>query len=56
MTAFDPKEVELYTTSAMLRVLLVNTAYNNHPASDREYIASNISALLTKTAGACAFG
>jgi hypothetical protein len=51
MTNLNPKEIEIYTTRSMLRVRLVNTIYNNDPASDREYLASTISALFTKTAG-----
>ncbi len=51
MTSLNPKEIEIYTTSTMLRVRLVNTVYNNDPASDREYLASTISALVAKTAG-----
>ena len=50
MTSLDPKGIELHATASMLRVLLVNTVYNNDPASDREYLASTISALLAKTA------
>src|SRR5271166_3847675 len=37
-------------TNSLIRVLLVNTAYNNHPASERDYVASTIAALLAKEA------
>ena len=49
VTSLNSKEIELHATSSMFRVLLVNTAYNNDPASDRDYLASTISALFAKT-------
>ena len=50
MTSLSPNEIEIHTTNTMLRIVLVNTVYNNDPASDREYLASTISALVNKNA------
>ena len=50
MTSLSPDEIDIHATNAMLRVVLVNTVYNNDPASDREYLASTISALVNKNA------
>ena len=50
MTALDHSEVKVQATNSLIRVLLVNTAYNNHPASERDYVASTIAALLAKEA------
>ena len=50
MTGLSPKEVEVHATNAMIRVVLVNTAYNGDRPSDREHLASTISALVNKNA------
>jgi hypothetical protein len=50
MTSLSPKEVEVHATNAMIRVVLVNTAYNGDRPSDREHLASTISALVNKNA------
>jgi hypothetical protein len=50
MTSLSPNEIEIHATNAMLRVVLINTVYNTDPASDREYLASTISALVNKNA------
>ena len=34
----------------MIRVVLINTVYNADPSSEREYLASTISALVRKNA------
>jgi hypothetical protein len=34
MTSLSPDEIDIHATNAMLRVVLVNTVYNNDPASD----------------------
>jgi hypothetical protein len=33
MTSLSPDEIDVHVTNAMLRVVLVNTVYNNDPAS-----------------------
>ena len=50
MTSLSPKEIEVHATKAMIRVVLVNTVYNSPPASERDYLASTISALVNKNA------
>ena len=50
MTSLGPNEIEVHATNAVIRVVLVNTAYNGDPSSEREYLASTISALLRKNA------
>ena len=50
MTALDHSEIKVQATNSVIRVMLVNTAYNNHPASERDYVASTIAALLAKEA------
>jgi hypothetical protein len=40
------KEIEVHTTNAMIQVVLVNSPYNAERASDREYLASTILALM----------
>ncbi len=37
-------------TLVMIRIVLVNTGYNNDPPPAREYLASTISALINKNA------
>ena len=48
MTSLDPKSVEIQATNTVVSVRLVNTLYNTGPASDREYLASTIAALIEK--------
>jgi hypothetical protein len=50
MTSLSPNEIEVHVTSAVIRVVLVNTVYNTDPSSDREHLASTISALVRKNA------
>jgi hypothetical protein len=53
MANLSPKEIEVHATNAMVRVALVNTDYNRNLPSgpaDREYLASNIAALMNKNA------
>ncbi len=50
MTALDHSEIKVHATHSVIHVLLVNTAYNNHPASERDYVASTIAALVAKEA------
>jgi hypothetical protein len=50
MTSLNPNEIEVHATNTMIRVVLVNTAYNGDRPSDREYLASTISALANKNA------
>jgi len=50
MTSLSPKEIEVQATSAMIRVVLVNTGYNDDPPQAREYLASTVSALMNKNA------
>jgi hypothetical protein len=50
MTSLSPNEIEVHVTSAAIRVALVNTVYNSDPSSDREHLASAISALVRKNA------
>ena len=51
MTSLNPNEIEVHATNAVIRVVLVNTVYNGDPSSEREYLASNISALVQKNTG-----
>jgi hypothetical protein len=46
LTSLSPKEIRVHVTSAMIRVELVNTGYNEDPPSGREYLASTIAALV----------
>jgi hypothetical protein len=48
MTSLDPKHIEIQATNAVVSVRLVDTLYNSGPASDREYLASTIAALIEK--------
>ena len=48
MTSLDPRQIEIRTTNAVVLVRLVNTLYNTGPASDRDYLASTIAALVEK--------
>jgi len=48
MTDLSPKEIEVHSKNAVIRVVLVNTGYNGDPPSHREYLASTISALVTQ--------
>jgi hypothetical protein len=48
MTSLDPKYIEIQATDTVVLVRLVNTLYNSGPASDREYLASTIAALIKK--------
>lgn len=50
MTSLNPKEIEVHVTLVMIRIVLVNTGYNNDPPPAREYLASTISALINKNA------
>ena len=50
MTSLSPKEIEVHATNAMIRVVLVNTGYNDDPPPGREYLASTVSALVNKNA------
>jgi hypothetical protein len=53
MADLSPKEIELHATNTTVRVVLVNTDYNHNLPSapaDREYLASNIAALMNKNA------
>jgi hypothetical protein len=53
MADLSPKEIEVPATNATIRVVLVNTDYNHNLPSgpaDREYLASNIAALIDKNA------
>ena len=52
MTSLDPKSVEVHVTVTVVSVRLVNTLYNTGPASDREYLASTVAALIEKDAKA----
>ena len=51
MADLSPKEIDVHATNTTVRVVLVNTDYNrNLPSApaDREYLASNIAALMNK--------
>ena len=48
MTSLSPKEIEVHATKAMIRVVLVNTGYNDDPPPGREYLASTVAALVNK--------
>ena len=48
MTSLDPKHIEIRATETVVSVRLVDTLYNSGPASDREYLASTIAALIEK--------
>jgi hypothetical protein len=53
MADLSPKEIEVHATNTIVRVVLVNTNYNHDVPSgpaDREYLASNIAALMNKNA------
>ena len=50
MTSLSPKEIEVHATKSVIRVLIVNSIYNQDPSSEREYLASTISALVKKNA------
>ncbi len=50
MTSLNPKEIEVHATHTVIRVVLVNTDYNKDRPSDREYLASTISALVRANA------
>jgi hypothetical protein len=50
MTSLAPHQIEVLSTVAFVRVVLVNTGYNGDPPSHREYLASTIAALITKKA------
>ncbi len=53
MADLSPKEIEVHATNTIIRVVLVNTDYNRDLPSgpaDREYLASNIAALMNKNA------
>jgi hypothetical protein len=53
MANLSPKEIEVRVTNAMVRVMLINTDYNHglpSASEDREYLASNIAALMNKNA------
>jgi hypothetical protein len=50
MTSLRPNEIEVHATRAVIRVMLINTVYNADPSSEREYLASTISALVRKNA------
>jgi hypothetical protein len=53
MADLSPKVIEVHATNTTVRVVLVNTVYNHRLPSapaDREYLASNIAALLNKNA------
>jgi len=51
MTSLGPKEIEVHVTTVMIRVVLINTGYNDDPPPAREYLASTVSALVNKDAG-----
>jgi hypothetical protein len=48
MTSLNPKEIEVHSKNAVIRVVLVNTGYNDDAAKHREYLASAISALMAR--------
>jgi hypothetical protein len=48
MTGLDPKSIEIQAANTVVSVRLLNTLYNNGPASGREYLASTIAALIEK--------
>jgi hypothetical protein len=50
MTSLSPREIEVHVTLVMIRIVLVNTGYNDDPPPAREYLASTISALINKNA------
>jgi hypothetical protein len=53
MSDLSPKEIEVHATNTAVRVVLVNTDYNHNLPSGpsyREYLASNIAALMNKNA------
>ncbi len=50
MTSLDPNSIEIQAAHSVVSVRLVNTLYNTGPASDREYLASTIAALIEKDA------
>ena len=52
MTSLDPRQIEIRTTNAVVLVQLVSTLYNTGPASDRDYLASTIAALLERNSKA----
>jgi hypothetical protein len=53
MASLSPNEIEVHATNALIRVVFVNTDYNHRLPSgpaDREYLASNIAALMNMKA------
>jgi hypothetical protein len=50
MTSLDPKSIEIQAANTVVSMRLVNTLYNAGPASEREYLASTIAALIEKDA------
>ena len=50
MTSLSPTEIEVHATQTIIRVMLVNTGYNDDPPPAREYLASTIAALVNKNA------
>ncbi len=51
MTGLGPKDIEVHAVRNVIRVLIINTIYNQDPSSEREYLASTISALVKGNAG-----
>jgi hypothetical protein len=50
VTGLSHKEIEVHATNVSIRIVLVNTGYNGDRPSDREYLASTISALVRANA------
>ncbi len=50
MTSLSPNDIQVHATNAMIRVVLVNTGYNDDPPTARQYLASTVSALVNKNA------
>ena len=50
MASLDRREIEVRATGSVIRVLIINTIYNQDPSSEREYLASAISALVKTSA------
>jgi len=50
MTSLSLNEIEVHATNTVVRIVLVNTGYNGDRPSDREYLASTISALVRTNA------
>ena len=50
MTSLSPNKIEVHASAAVIRVVIVNTRYNEDRPSAREYLASTIAALVNTNA------